>query len=478
MEGGVIVTDCNPVHPHPFPSSSLLPFSSPAERRACTHQLSSLSCSCAALRKHWGTEVGSSRCGRSFLLRPDSLFSPHVQVQISSTSGFSLFYCGSCNVCFRMKSDFMASKILEMSPFFPQNESWTCCLSDRSHHEMQRSLKNTRTSCIRTELKEWTQTRPLPHPTLQAFTSQILSIQSLPPPAKPWRQPPVTSPWGPIHHCPQWQQLCLMEAPALAQMENLCPPSPEEETVCAALTRYENTLRDAIREIHLDVNTFKLGIERRLEETAGLSAPLEQAVAQLQQENQHLRSQLEALTHQVELLSGITCDRSTLLNHTYSQNHKNGLDDIQENHEDIKEVIHGKSHGCTQSQAQLHVQTLGNQTQTFSSQQSATIPSSSSSKSPPTSSRGSSTVLSPGSSSGFSVTRFSSRAIFAVSTKTTVSTAGQFLLVCHTFCFFHIKLLNNKWINKISSVLTFTFAIYQAPYGLTERGFFFYLCHF
>lgn len=235
-----------------------------------------------------------------------------------------------------------------------------------------------------------------------------------------------------------------MEAPALAQMENFCPPSPEEETVCAALARYENTLRDAIREIHLDVNTFKLGIERRLEETSGLSAPLERAVAQLQQENQHLRSQLEALTRQVELLSGITCDRNTLLNRTYSQNHKDGLDDVQENHEDIKEVIYGKSQGCTQSQAHLHVQTLGNQTQTFSSQQSATIPSSSSSKSPPISSRGSSTVQSPGSSSGLSVTRFSSRAIFAVSTKTTVSTAGQLLLVCYTFCFFHIKLLNNK----------------------------------
>uniref|UniRef100_A0A3Q3AU21 Smoothelin, like n=1 Tax=Kryptolebias marmoratus TaxID=37003 RepID=A0A3Q3AU21_KRYMA len=152
-----------------------------------------------------------------------------------------------------------------------------------------------------------------------------------------------------------------METPALAQMENFCPPSPEGETVCAALARYENTLRDAIREIHVDVSTFKLGIERRLEETAGLSAPLERAVAQLQQENQHLRSQLEALTRQVELLT------------------------------------------CTQSQAHLH--------------QSATVPSSSSSRSPLAGSRGSSMTLSPVPSSGLSVTRFSSRAIFAVSNK-------------------------------------------------------------
>ncbi|XP_017289626.1 smoothelin, like isoform X2 [Kryptolebias marmoratus] len=211
-----------------------------------------------------------------------------------------------------------------------------------------------------------------------------------------------------------------METPALAQMENFCPPSPEGETVCAALARYENTLRDAIREIHVDVSTFKLGIERRLEETAGLSAPLERAVAQLQQENQHLRSQLEALTRQVELLSGITCDRSTLLNNNVSQNHKNGLADILENHEDVKEVIYGKGQACTQSQAHLHVQTLENQTQTcssLSSQQSATVPSSSSSRSPLAGSRGSSMTLSPVPSSGLSVTRFSSRAIFAVSNK-------------------------------------------------------------
>uniref|UniRef100_A0A3Q3WD48 Calponin-homology (CH) domain-containing protein n=1 Tax=Mola mola TaxID=94237 RepID=A0A3Q3WD48_MOLML len=99
-----------------------------------------------------------------------------------------------------------------------------------------------------------------------------------------------------------------MEAPTLAEMGDLCHPrssSPEGETVCAALARYENTLRDAIREIHVDVNTFKLGMERRLEETVNLSGPLGRAVAQLQQENRQLRNQLEALTRQVELLSGM-----------------------------------------------------------------------------------------------------------------------------------------------------------------------------
>ncbi|XP_026230966.1 smoothelin, like [Anabas testudineus] len=224
-----------------------------------------------------------------------------------------------------------------------------------------------------------------------------------------------------------------MEAPTLAEMGDLChprPSSPEGETVCAALARYENTLRDAIREIHVDVSAFKLGMERRLEETANLSGPLGRAVAQLQQENRQLRSQLEALTRQVELLSGITCDRSSLLNnnHNHSQNHKNHLNDIQENHEEIKEVVYGRgqAHTHTQSQAHLHIQTLGNQAQTYNSLSNqsspasppATFSSSLNSSSPPTGSRVSSTATGPVSSSSPSTARFSSRATFAVSSKT------------------------------------------------------------
>ncbi|XP_076831870.1 smoothelin, like [Brachyhypopomus gauderio] len=91
--------------------------------------------------------------------------------------------------------------------------------------------------------------------------------------------------------------------------------SPEGETVCAALARYETTLRDAVREIHVDVSAFKLGVERRLEEALHVSGPLGRAVAQLQQENRQLRGQLEALTRQVEMLTGTACDRSALLVH-------------------------------------------------------------------------------------------------------------------------------------------------------------------
>ncbi|KAE8295636.1 Smoothelin-like protein 2 [Larimichthys crocea] len=219
-----------------------------------------------------------------------------------------------------------------------------------------------------------------------------------------------------------------MEAPTLAEMGELCHPrssSPEGETVCAALARYENTLRDAIREIHVDVSTFKLSMERRLEETANLSGPLGRAMAQLQQENRQLRSQLEALTRQVELLSGMTCDRSTLLNNSHNHNHKNHLSDIQENHQEIKEVIYGKGQAHTQSQAHLHIQScnLGSQNQSYGSQSSSASPpvtfsSSSGSSSPPVGSRVSSMMTGPVSGSSPSTARFSSRATFAVSSKT------------------------------------------------------------
>ncbi|XP_030007424.1 smoothelin, like isoform X2 [Sphaeramia orbicularis] len=226
-----------------------------------------------------------------------------------------------------------------------------------------------------------------------------------------------------------------MEVPTLAEMGDLChtrSSSPEGETVCVALSRYENTLQDAIKEIHVDISTFKLGMERRLEETANLSGPLGRAVAQLQQENRQLKSQLEALTQQVELLTGMTCDHSTLLNNHNQNNHshKNHLKDIQENHQEIKEMIFGKGQAHTPSQGHLHIQTysLGNQIQTYnglSSQSNPTSPpaifsSSSTSSSPPVGSRVSSMVTGPLSSSSPSTTRFSSRATFALSNKNSI----------------------------------------------------------
>lgn len=167
------------------------------------------------------------------------------------------------------------------------------------------------------------------------------------------------------------------------------------ETVCAALARYENTLRDAVREIHVDVGAFKLGVERRLEEALHVSGPLGRAVAQLQQENRQLRSQLEALTRQVEMLTGTACDRSALLG---------GIGSPQ-----LQQTAIGSGGDGTGSGAGQHQ-----------------IPRarSGSSQSPPTPT--SPCVGATGSASGLAssptAVRFSSRATFAVSSKTNVST--------------------------------------------------------
>ncbi|KAL6104997.1 smtnl2 [Pungitius sinensis] len=222
-----------------------------------------------------------------------------------------------------------------------------------------------------------------------------------------------------------------MEAPTPAEMGDPCHPrscSPEGETVCAALARYETTLRDAIRAIHVDVGAFKLGMERRLEETADPGGPLGRAVAQLRQENRQLRGQLEALTLQVELLSGMACDRSALLNNNnnhHSQNHKNHLSDIQENHREGREVVYGKGEAHTQSQALLHLQpcSLGGQGHSYGGQSSPASPpvsfsSSPGSGSPPAGCRVSSVATGPVASGSPSAARFSSRATFAVSSKT------------------------------------------------------------
>ncbi|XP_017550355.1 smoothelin, like isoform X2 [Pygocentrus nattereri] len=150
--------------------------------------------------------------------------------------------------------------------------------------------------------------------------------------------------------------------------------SPEGETVCAALARYEATLRDAVREIHVDVSAFKLGVERRLEEALRVSGPLGRAVAQLQQENRQLRGQLEALTRQVEMLSGTVCDRSALL-----------------------------STGPPQSQSQAQAQSSPTSNQLTSS--------------PPAPSVGALTGSASGSAMSPTATRFSSRATFSVTSK-------------------------------------------------------------
>ncbi|NXH46834.1 SMTL2 protein, partial [Dicaeum eximium] len=78
--------------------------------------------------------------------------------------------------------------------------------------------------------------------------------------------------------------------------------SREAQTVCDGLGHYEDTLRGAVREIHVDIQLFKQGVGRQVEEVLRLASPLAHAVSELQQENRRLRVQLERLSRQVEAL--------------------------------------------------------------------------------------------------------------------------------------------------------------------------------
>ncbi|NXH04416.1 SMTL2 protein, partial [Loxia leucoptera] len=78
--------------------------------------------------------------------------------------------------------------------------------------------------------------------------------------------------------------------------------SREAQIVCDGLERYEDTLRGAVREIHVDIQLFKQGVGRQVEEVLRLASPLAHAVSELQQENRRLRVQLERLSRQVEAL--------------------------------------------------------------------------------------------------------------------------------------------------------------------------------
>uniref|UniRef100_A0A8C4YP26 Smoothelin like 2 n=1 Tax=Gopherus evgoodei TaxID=1825980 RepID=A0A8C4YP26_9SAUR len=79
--------------------------------------------------------------------------------------------------------------------------------------------------------------------------------------------------------------------------------SQDAQSVCEALGRYEDTLRGAVREIHVDIQVFKQGVDRQVDEVLRLASPLARTVTELQQENQRLRAQVERLARQVEALS-------------------------------------------------------------------------------------------------------------------------------------------------------------------------------
>lgn len=78
--------------------------------------------------------------------------------------------------------------------------------------------------------------------------------------------------------------------------------SREAQTVCDGQGRYEDALRSAVRDIHVDIQLFKQGVDQQVEEVLRLANPLAHAVSELQQENLLLRAQLERLSRQVETL--------------------------------------------------------------------------------------------------------------------------------------------------------------------------------
>ncbi|NXY73120.1 SMTL2 protein, partial [Glareola pratincola] len=78
--------------------------------------------------------------------------------------------------------------------------------------------------------------------------------------------------------------------------------SREAQSVCEALGRCEESLRGAVREMRADIQVFKHGVGRQVEEVLRLASPLARTVSELQQENRRLRAQLERLSRQVEAL--------------------------------------------------------------------------------------------------------------------------------------------------------------------------------
>ncbi|XP_053130606.1 smoothelin-like protein 2 isoform X3 [Hemicordylus capensis] len=94
-----------------------------------------------------------------------------------------------------------------------------------------------------------------------------------------------------------------VSAPAAATSSDLADLNAQDAaTVCEALSRYEETLRGAVKEIHVDIQVFKSGVDRQVAEVLRLASPLARTVAELQQENQQLRAQVERLARQVEAL--------------------------------------------------------------------------------------------------------------------------------------------------------------------------------
>ncbi|MCJ8748540.1 hypothetical protein PDJAM_G00165940 [Pangasius djambal] len=86
------------------------------------------------------------------------------------------------------------------------------------------------------------------------------------------------------------------------------------ENGTAVLAQFERALRLVVREIHVDVATFKRNVEQRLEEACKGAKPLENMVSRLQKENQQLKEKLEALSQLVDTLPLIASQSSSQKN--------------------------------------------------------------------------------------------------------------------------------------------------------------------
>ncbi|KAM5181787.1 smoothelin-like protein 2 [Mantella aurantiaca] len=86
----------------------------------------------------------------------------------------------------------------------------------------------------------------------------------------------------------------------------VCRSVPEEEQECP--------LRGAVHGLQAEMDEFRRGVERQLEDVLRLAGPLSRSVTDLQCENRRLREQVDKLSRQVEVLSrqaGLSGDGQT-----------------------------------------------------------------------------------------------------------------------------------------------------------------------